>query len=66
MLFFDEVDALGYRRSAMSGNAGLRTVVNCLLEELDSATSSNEGVYVLGATNAPWDVGSGDAPAGTV
>jgi SpoVK/Ycf46/Vps4 family AAA+-type ATPase len=56
VLFFDEVDALGYRRSAMSGNAGLRTVVNCLLEELDSATSSNEGVYVLGATNAPWDV----------
>lgn len=56
VLFFDEVDALGHRRSALSGNAGLRPVVNALLEELDSATSSNEGVYVLGATNAPWDV----------
>ena len=56
VLFFDEVDALGHRRSALSGTAGLRPVVNALLEELDSATSSNEGVYVLGATNAPWDV----------
>ncbi len=56
VLFFDEVDALGHRRSGLSGTSGMRTVVNCLLEELDSATSSNDGVYVLGATNAPWDV----------
>ncbi|WP_188113000.1 ATP-binding protein [Mycobacterium simiae] len=56
VLFFDEVDALGHRRSALSGSSGLRTVVNSLLEELDSATSANDGVYVLGATNAPWDV----------
>ena len=56
VLFFDEVDALGHRRSALSGSSGMRTVVNSLLEELDSATSSNDGVYVLGATNAPWDV----------
>jgi SpoVK/Ycf46/Vps4 family AAA+-type ATPase len=56
VLFFDEVDALGYRRSGLSGYAGLRTVVNTLLEEMDSAGSSNDGVYVLGATNAPWDV----------
>ncbi|EPQ73157.1 Cell division protein [Mycobacterium marinum MB2] len=56
VLFFDEVDALGHRRSALSGSAGLRTVVNSILEELDSAASSNDGVYVLGATNAPWDV----------
>ncbi len=45
VLFFDEVDALGHRRSALSGSAGLRTVVNALLEELDSATSNNDGVY---------------------
>jgi SpoVK/Ycf46/Vps4 family AAA+-type ATPase len=56
VLFFDEVDALGHRRSALSGTSGMRTIVNCLLEELDSATSTNDGVYVLGATNAPWDV----------
>ena len=56
VLFFDEVDALGHKRSALSGNSGIRTVVNSLLEELDSAASTNDGVYVLGATNAPWDV----------
>lgn len=56
VLFFDEVDALGHRRSALGGNTGIRTVVNALLEELDSASSVNDGVYVLGATNAPWDV----------
>ena len=56
VLFFDEVDALGHRRSALSGSSGMRMVVNALLEELDSAGSINDGVYVLGATNAPWDV----------
>ena len=56
VLFFDELDALGHRRSAMSGSSGMRPVVNTLLEEMDSATSTNDGVYVLGATNAPWDV----------
>ncbi|OBA59563.1 AAA family ATPase [Mycobacterium sp. 1100029.7] len=56
VLFFDEMDALGHRRSALSGSSGMRPVVNTLLEEMDSATSSNDGVYVLAATNAPWDV----------
>ncbi|OBG60439.1 AAA family ATPase [Mycobacterium sp. E3298] len=56
VLFFDEVDALGHRRSALSGSSGMRPVVNTLLEEMDSAGSINDGVYVLGATNAPWDV----------
>ena len=56
VLFFDEVDALGMRRANMRGDSGLRTVVNALLAEMDPATSDNTGVYVLGATNAPWDV----------
>jgi SpoVK/Ycf46/Vps4 family AAA+-type ATPase len=56
VLFFDEVDALGMRRANMRGDSGLRTVVNALLAETDPVTSDNTGVYVLGATNAPWDV----------
>jgi SpoVK/Ycf46/Vps4 family AAA+-type ATPase len=56
VLFFDEVDALGMRRANMRGDSGHRTVVNALLAEMDPATSDNTGVYVLGATNAPWDV----------
>jgi len=56
VLFFDEVDALGMRRANMRGDSGHRTVVNALLAETDPATSDNTGVYVIGATNAPWDV----------
>lgn len=56
VLFFDELDALGHRRSQLSGSSGLRPLVNQLLAELDPATESNEGPYVLGATNHPWDV----------
>ncbi|WP_431966710.1 ATP-binding protein [Nocardia sp. bgisy134] len=56
VLFLDEVDALGHKRSQMSSSATMRTVVNQLLNEMDSATVDNEGVYILGATNHPWDI----------
>ncbi|MEZ0115994.1 SpoVK/Ycf46/Vps4 family AAA+-type ATPase [Catenulispora sp. EB89] len=55
VLFFDELDALGQRRS-LTRSSSMRTVVNQFLAELDSVGSDNEGVFVLGATNAPWDV----------
>jgi SpoVK/Ycf46/Vps4 family AAA+-type ATPase len=55
VLFFDELDALGQRRS-QTRSSMMRTVVNQFLTELDSVGSDNEGVFVLGATNAPWDV----------
>ncbi|MUM19706.1 ATP-binding protein [Mycobacterium sp. CBMA271] len=56
VLFFDELDALGHRRSQLSGGSGLRPLVNQLLADLDPATADNNGVYVLGATNHPWDI----------
>lgn len=55
VLFFDEVDALGQRRSQLRSSA-MRTTVNQFLQELDSVDAQNEGVFVLGATNSPWDV----------
>jgi SpoVK/Ycf46/Vps4 family AAA+-type ATPase len=57
VMFFDEVDALGASRSDMRQSSG-RHLVNQFLAELDGATSSNDGVLVLGATNAPWHVDS--------
>ena len=57
VLFFDEVDALGASRSDMRYSAG-RQVINQFLSELDGVTSSNEGVLVLAATNAPWHLDS--------
>ncbi|MGW4244972.1 AAA family ATPase [Nocardia sp. NPDC004722] len=56
VLFFDEIDALGHKRSHLSGSSSLRSTVNQLLTEMDSMTSDNEGVYIIGATNHPWDV----------
>jgi len=58
VLFFDEIDALGQRRSQLRHQSLLRSVVNQLLAELDGVRTENEGVYVLAATNHPWDVDS--------
>ena len=55
VLFFDEVDALGGRRSDMQSGAG-RHVINQFLNEMDGVEKSNEGVLILAATNAPWHV----------
>lgn len=57
VLFIDEIDALGRKRSFLRESAG-RTLVNQLLAELDSIGSENEGLFVLAATNHPWDVDS--------
>jgi len=55
VLFLDEVDALGMKRSNLAHSAG-RNVVVQLLTEMDGMGSDNEGVFVIGATNQPWDV----------
>jgi SpoVK/Ycf46/Vps4 family AAA+-type ATPase len=63
VLFLDEVDAIGHRRSRIgSGWTGLRGAVNQLLHEMDSVANPAagpgrvNGVFVLAATNHPWDV----------
>jgi SpoVK/Ycf46/Vps4 family AAA+-type ATPase len=53
VLFFDEVDALAASRSDLRQSHG-RMVINQFLAELDGVQSSNEGVLILAATNAPW------------
>jgi len=55
VLFLDEIDALGHKRSQINSSS-MRTVVNQLLTELDGVDGDNDGVFVLAATNAPWDV----------
>ena len=56
VLFFDEVDALGQKRSNLQFSSSMRNTVNQLLTELDSLGGDNDGVFVLAATNHPWDV----------
>ncbi|MGW7458333.1 ATP-binding protein [Streptomyces sp. NPDC054797] len=56
VVFLDELDALGAKRSRTQ-HSGMRNTVNQLLTELDGIHSAaNEGVFVLAATNVPWDV----------
>ena len=56
VLFLDEIDALGQKREHLRTSAAMRGTVNQLLTEMDSVKSNNDGVFVLGATNHPWDV----------
>lgn len=53
VLFFDEVDALAADRNDLRGSAG-RTLINQFLAELDGNVGDNDGLLILGATNAPW------------
>ncbi len=55
VLFLDEVDALGQKRTNLSQSA-MRNAVVQLLTELDGLDEVNEGLFVIGATNQPWDV----------
>jgi SpoVK/Ycf46/Vps4 family AAA+-type ATPase len=55
IIFIDEVDALGVKRSDAGHTASL---VNTLLTEIDGASSNNEDVLVIGATNTPWRIDS--------
>jgi SpoVK/Ycf46/Vps4 family AAA+-type ATPase len=58
VLFLDEVDAIGQKRSQLR-NTPMRSAVNQLLLELDDVAGTNsDGVFLLAATNHPWDVDS--------
>jgi ATP-dependent Zn protease len=54
IIFLDELDAIGHKRSQLTSSS--HSVVNQLLDEMDSVGKDNEGIFVLAATNHPWDV----------
>jgi SpoVK/Ycf46/Vps4 family AAA+-type ATPase len=57
VLFFDEIDALAADRKDLRQSA-VRNVINQFLAEMDGGVSNNDGVLILGATNAPWHIDS--------
>jgi transitional endoplasmic reticulum ATPase len=57
VLFFDEVDALAADRKDLRTSAG-RTLINQFLAEMDGNIDENDGLLILGATNAPWHLDS--------
>lgn len=64
IIFIDEIDALGSSRSQLSGGdeqggtMALKMAVNSLLEHIDGIEKNNEGIFIIGATNRPWDLDS--------
>ncbi len=61
IIFFDELDALGVKRDGGGGGGGesqsfMRMAVNQFLQELDGVEKNPEGLFVIGATNSPWDI----------
>ncbi len=58
IIFFDEVDALGTKRDGGGGEGQsfMRMAVNQFLQELDGVERNPEGIFVIGATNQPWDM----------
>ncbi len=63
IIFFDELDALGIKRSGGGGDGGgesnaIRLAINQFLVEMSGVEENPEGIYVVGATNTPWDIDS--------
>jgi SpoVK/Ycf46/Vps4 family AAA+-type ATPase len=63
VIFIDEIDALGRKRELLKHSSS-SSVINTFLSQLDGFDSDNEGILVIGATNAPWDVDSAFKRAG--
>ncbi|MFM2428803.1 MAG: hypothetical protein RLZZ511_16 [Cyanobacteriota bacterium] len=57
VLFFDEADALAASRADFR-HTNARMLINQFLTELDGVQHSNDGVLILAATNAPWQMDS--------
>lgn len=55
VVFIDDIDALGARRST-TASATATGLLNALLGEMDGASSENDGVLVIGASNFPWAI----------
>jgi len=57
VLFFDELDSLGYSRSKAHSEQ-MSTLVDTMLAEMQSINTGTDKLLVIGATNMPWDVDS--------
>ena len=54
ILFFDEVDTIGFSRS--KSHSAARGVIDTFLSEMEGIDTSTDEVLVMAATNTPWDV----------
>lgn len=52
IMFIDEIDAVGGKRSSRNNNGESDQTLNALLQEMDGF-STKEGLFIIGATNLP-------------
>jgi SpoVK/Ycf46/Vps4 family AAA+-type ATPase len=55
VIFFDEIDCIASKRSE-NENESSRKVKTELLVQMDGVGSSDQQIFVLAATNRPWDL----------
>ncbi|MFP3949842.1 MAG: AAA family ATPase [Candidatus Micrarchaeia archaeon] len=53
ILFFDEIDAVGKKRSSAGTDSVTPRVLNVILQEMDGIKKTDKPVIVVGATNVP-------------
>jgi len=60
ILFFDEFNALGKSRAGNNDKASdagtVSKVVDQMLAEMDGVSTSMQNIFVIGATNRPWEI----------
>lgn len=57
VMFFDEIDTIGYSRSKSNSDL-MRPLVDSMLTEMESVNTNTDKLLIIGATNMPWDVDS--------
>lgn len=57
VIFFDEFEAIGRKRTAPDGESGVSTVQE-ILAQMQGVEKNNNILLVLAATNCPWDIDS--------
>ncbi|MNC22134.1 ATP-dependent zinc metalloprotease FtsH [compost metagenome] len=55
VLFFDEIDTIGFNRSKLASEH-MRPIIDQFLTEIEGIDSNTQNMLIIGATNMPWDV----------
>ncbi|MGC8576173.1 MAG: ATP-binding protein [Caldisericum sp.] len=60
IIFMDEIESLTTKRSETDGmgSTSARNIITQLLTEMDGIEKNPQGVFIIGATNRPWEIDS--------
>ncbi|MEO3946351.1 AAA family ATPase [Gorillibacterium sp. CAU 1737] len=55
VLFFDEIDTIGFNRAKLASEH-MRPIIDQFLTEIEGIDTNTQNMLIIGATNMPWDV----------